>query len=164
MFPLAVFSPGHSVSSSIDPLLMLFVDVASFLWHAWWYKMVFLSQLSLCSKFGFQILVRRDRCRGDQGLVMIGRWGKNKCFVLLYVFFMQHIIELWQLWKSRTYVSQHYCCYSAIHSCRNCSGLIHFFFYSFRLVFYWFRLTLVVFRWRLRLLRDLIFYIIIWYP
>lgn len=98
VFP-AIFPPGYSVSSSIDPFLLLLVDVASLLSHAWWYKMFFLSQLSLCSNFGSQILVRQDRCRGDQGLVMFGRWGENKSIVVLYIllYSMPCIIELWQL-------------------------------------------------------------------
>lgn len=84
-FLLQCFFPGHSVSSRIDLLLMLLVDVASLLSHAWWYKMVFLSQLSLCSNFGWQILVRQDHCPSDQGLVMVRGWGENKCTVLLCI-------------------------------------------------------------------------------
>lgn len=35
MAEFALFSPGHSISSSIDLLLMLLVGVASLLSHAW---------------------------------------------------------------------------------------------------------------------------------
>lgn len=82
-FVLHFSPPGHSVFSSIDLLLMLLVDVARSLSHAQWYKI--LSQLSLCSNFGLQILVRQDRWCGDQGLVTAVGWGENKCIVLLFL-------------------------------------------------------------------------------
>lgn len=95
LFPLATVFPLTSIHYSCS---LLTLPVCC---HVWWYKMVFLYQLSLCSNFGLQILVRQNHCRVDQHLVMVGRLGENKCMLLLlYILLCRILLTCGSYYKS----------------------------------------------------------------